>query len=431
MTWKGFSQLPKVSDVTADIRQLTTDTPYLWPMRANFLKHIAQTSPAPMGLEIAGGQGIYLVDTDGKKYLDLIAGIGVSALGHNHPAVVAAVQRQAGTYMHTLVYGEFVLGPQVQLATLLCKQLPVGLDNVYFTNSGTEATEGAMKLAKRVTGRTEIISATRSYHGSTQGAASLMWPKDFTRAFHPLLPGINHLDFNCDACLERITEKTAAVILETVQAEWGIRKPRVEWIRAAARRCKEVGSLLILDEIQAGMGRTGTLFAFEQYGIVPDVLLLAKGFGGGMPLGAFIARRELMETLTNNPVLGHITTFGGHPVSCAAGLAALTTLIDQPELIASVPVKEALFHRLLVHPKILHLRSAGLWMAVELSDFEEVKGTIARCLERGLITDWFLWNERSLRIAPPLTITTEEIELACGIILSALGSDVLNADSAD
>ncbi len=391
--------------------------------RANFLKHIAQTSPAPMGLEIAGGEGVYLIDSSGKRYLDLIAGIGVSALGHNHPAVVQAVQRQAGTYMHTLVYGEFVLGPQVELATLLCSQLPEQLDNVYFTNSGTEATEGAMKLAKRVTGRTEIIAATHAYHGSTQGAASLMWPKDFTRPFHPLLPGIRHLDFNCDACLERITERTAAVILETVQAEWGIRKPRREWIRAVRRRCNETGALLILDEIQAGMGRTGTLFAFEQYGVVPDVLLLAKGFGGGMPLGAFVARRELMESLTNNPVLGHITTFGGHPVSCAAGLAVLQTLLDQPELLAAVPEKEALFHRLLQHPKILHLRSAGLWMAVELADFDEVRRVIAGCLERGLITDWFLWNERSLRIAPPLTITVEEIEWACGVILAALGEE--------
>ena len=391
--------------------------------RANFLKHIAQTSPAPMGLEIAGGEGVYLIDSSGKRYLDLIAGIGVSALGHNHPAVVQAVQRQAGTYMHTLVYGEFVLGPQVELATLLCSQLPEQLDNVYFTNSGAEATEGAMKLAKRVTGRTEIIAATHAYHGSTQGAASLMWPKDFTRPFHPLLPGIRHLDFNCDACLERITERTAAVILETVQAEWGIRKPRRDWIRAVRRRCEETGALLILDEIQAGMGRTGTLFAFEQYGVVPDVLLLAKGFGGGMPLGAFLARRELMESLTNNPVLGHITTFGGHPVSCAAGLAVLQTLLDQPELLAAVPEKEALFHRLLRHPKILHLRSAGLWMAVELADFDEVRRVIAGCLERGLITDWFLWNERSLRIAPPLTITVEEIEWACGVILAALGED--------
>ena len=389
--------------------------------RANFLRHVAQTSPAPMGLEIAGGEGVYLIDTAGKRYLDLIAGIGVSALGHNHPAVVEAVQKQAGTYMHTLVYGEFVLGPQVELATLLCSKLPAGLDNVYFTNSGTEAVEGAMKLAKRATGRAEIVSATHAYHGSTQGAASLMWPKDFTRAFHPLLPGISHLEFNDDAGLELITHRTAAVVLETVQAEWGIRKPRPEWLQAVARRCRETGTLLILDEIQAGMGRTGTLFAFEQYGVVPDILLLAKGFGGGMPLGAFVAGREVMETLTNNPVLGHITTFGGHPVSCAAGLAALRTLIDQPALIAAVKDKEALFRKHLVHPRILDVRSAGLWMAAELSGFDEIRRVIARCLERGLITDWFLFNERSLRIAPPLTISEAEIEWACGVLLESLG----------
>ena len=374
-----------------------------------------------MGLEIAGGRGVYLHDTAGKRYLDLIAGIGVSALGHNHPAVVEAVQQQAGTYMHTLVYGEFVLAPQAELAALLTAQLPAELDNVYFVNSGAEATEGAMKLAKRATGRAEFISAKRSYHGSTQGAASLQWPRDFTRAFHPLLPGVNHLDFNCDYCLHRITERTAAVILETVQAEWGIRKPRPEWLQAVRRRCDETGTLLILDEIQAGMGRTGTLFAFEQYGVVPDILLLAKGFGGGMPLGAFVANKKVMDLFTENPVLGHITTFGGHPVSCAAGLATLKTLLSHSALITRVRAKEALFHELLVHPKIRHVRSAGLWFAVELDDFDTVRATIAGCLERGLITDWFLWNERSLRIAPPLIITEAEIREACGIVLAALG----------
>lgn len=388
--------------------------------RANFLAHVAQTSPAPMGLEIAGGEGVYLEDTDGKRYLDLIAGIGVSCLGHNHPAVVKAVQDQAGRYMHTLVYGEFVLAPQAELAALVTSQLPESLNSVYFVNSGAEATEGAMKLAKRATGRAEIISAKRSYHGSTQGAASLQWPKDFTQAFYPLLPGIGHLDFNCDHCLHRITERTAALVLETVQAEWGIRKPRPEWLQAVRQRCNETGTLLILDEIQAGMGRTGTLFAFEQYGVVPDILLLAKGFGGGMPLGAFIASKRVTDLFTDNPVLGHITTFGGHPVSCAAGLATLGVLLDRPELIADVARKEALFHELLVHPKIRQVRSAGLWMAVELDDFDQVRATIAACLERGLITDWFLWNERSLRIAPPLTISEMEIREACAIILAAL-----------
>ena len=373
-----------------------------------------------MGLEVTGGAGVYLHTADGKRYLDLIAGIGVSALGHNHPAVVDAVQQQAGRFMHTLVYGEFVLAPQAEYAALLANHLPPGLDNVYFVSSGAEATEGAMKLAKRVTGRAEFISAERSYHGSTQGAASLQYPKDFSRAFYPLLPAVSHLDFNCDYCLNRITERTAAVILETVQAEWGIRKPRPEWLRAVRRRCDETGALLILDEIQAGMGRTGTLFAFEQYGVTPDILLLAKGFGGGMPLGAFVAGRARMQTLTADPVLGHITTFGGHPVSCAAGLATLRTLLGPDDLIGQVAAKEALFRELLVHPRIRDLRTAGLWMAVELADFDEVRAVIAACLERGLITDWFLWNERSLRIAPPLTITPDEIREACAIILDAL-----------
>lgn len=374
-----------------------------------------------MGLEIAGGSGVYLEDSTGKRYLDLIAGIGVSALGHNHPAVVEAVREQAGKYMHTLVYGEFVLAPQAQLATLITEHLPDALDNVYFVNSGAEATEGAMKLAKRATGRPEIISAKRSYHGSTQGAASLQYPKDFTQAFYPLLPAVNHLDFNCDYCLNRITERTAAVVLETVQAEWGIRKPRPEWLQAVRRRCDETGALLILDEIQAGMGRTGTLFAFEQYGVVPDILLLAKGFGGGMPLGAFVASKSVMDLFTKNPVLGHITTFGGHPVSCAAGLASLRTILAEG-LVGQVARKEALFHELLVHPKIRDVRSAGIWFAVELMDFDEIRATIAACLERGLITDWFLWNERSLRIAPPLTITEAEIREACRIVLAALDS---------
>lgn len=373
-----------------------------------------------MGLEIAGGAGVYLKDAEGKEYLDLIAGIGVSALGHNHPAIVTAVQEQAGKYMHTLVYGEFVLAPQVELATLLCQQLPGTLNSVYFVNSGAEATEGAMKLAKRVTGRPEIVAAKRAYHGTTQGAASLQWPKDFTQAFHPLLPGIRHLDFNCEWCLNRITDRTAAVILETVQAEWGIRRPQAAWLRAVRERCDAVGALLIFDEIQAGYGRTGSLFAFEQYGVVPDILLLAKGFGGGMPLGAFVSRREFTDQFTVDPVLGHITTFGGHPVSCAAGLATLQTLVAQPDIIGSVFAKEKLFRELLVHDRILDVRSAGLWMAVELQDFDEVKAVIEGCLDRGLITDWFLWNERSLRIAPPLIITEDEIRRACAIILAAL-----------
>ncbi|MEM6398138.1 MAG: aspartate aminotransferase family protein [Bacteroidota bacterium] len=374
-----------------------------------------------MGLEVERSGGCYLYDPSGKAYLDLIAGIGVSSLGHCHPAVVEAVQKQAETYMHTIVYGEFVLAPQVELAELMTAQMPEPLNSVYFVNSGTEATEGAMKLAKRHTGRTQFVAARYAYHGSSQGAASLMWPKDFTQAYHPLLPGIRHLDFNCFQCLDRIDEHTAAVILETVQAEWGIRPPQPEWIQAVRKRCDEVGALLILDEIQAGYGRTGKLFAFEHFGIVPDILLLAKGMGGGMPIGAFVASQELMQDLSREPILGHITTFGGHPVSCAAGLATLKTLLAN-DIIGQVPTKEKLLHDLLVHPLIKDVRSCGLWAAMELADFDQVQHVIAYCLEHGLIVDWFLFNNRSVRIAPPLVISEEELRKACGIILEALDS---------
>lgn len=388
-------------------------------LRQRFLQHVAQTSDFPLALEIDHSEGMYLYDRDGKAYLDLIAGIGVSSLGHRHPAVVDATKAQLDKYLHTIVYGEFVLSPQVELASLLAANLPDPLSSVYFTNSGTEATEGAMKLAKRYTGRHQFVAATRSYHGSTQGASSLMWPKDFTQAFHPLLPGVSHLDFNCFQCLDRITEQTAAVILETVQAEWGIRTPNAAWLQAVRQRCNEVGALLILDEIQAGYGRTGTLWAFEQYGVVPDILLIAKGMGGGMPIGAFVASREVMHSLASQPILGHITTFGGHPVCTAAGLATLQTLLST-DLIAQVPAKEVLFKQLLQHPRIQDVRSAGLWLAIELRNFEEVQTVIQHCLSEGLITDWFLFNDRSLRIAPPLIITEEEIRKACEIILRGL-----------
>lgn len=388
-------------------------------VRQLFLRHVAQTSDAPLMLEIARAEGVYLYDPKGKAYLDLISGIGVSALGHGHPAVVEAVKRQAEQYMHTLVYGEFVLSPQVELAQLLANQLPNSLNSVYFVNSGSEATEGAMKLAKRFSGRYEIIAAKKAYHGSTQGAASLMNPTEFTQAFHPLLPGINHIEFNCETCLQKINEKTAAVIVETVQGEWGVRPPVDDYLKKLRQRCDEVGALLILDEIQAGFGRTGSLFAFEQYGIVPDILLLAKGMGGGMPIGAFIASREIMQSLTHDPVLGHITTFGGHPVSCAASLATLQTLLKE-NYIAEVKSKEALFHKLLQHDAIKEIRSAGLMMAVQLADFDFVKAVIQYCLNNGLVTDWFLFNASSLRIAPPLIITEEEIRKACRIILEGI-----------
>ncbi len=393
--------------------------------RQLFLRHVAQTSDAPLALEIESAEGMFIKTVDNQQVMDLIAGISVSVLGHRPPSVQRAVEAQLNKYWHTLVYGEFVLAPQVQLATLLADNLPPTLNSVYFTNSGTEATEGAMKLAKRATGRSEIIAMKNAYHGSTQGAMSLNSDDYFTQAYRPLLPDIQWLTFNNFIDLQKITPRTAAVIVETVQAESGIYPPLKKsennpgYLFALKKRCKEVGALLILDEIQAGMGRTGTLWAFEQYGITPDVLLLAKGLGGGMPIGAFIADRALMQTLTNEPVLGHITTFGGHPVSCAAALATLETLLSS-DLMSEVKAKEALFKRLLVHPKIKEVRSAGLWLAVELESFDVLIQVIHECLRNGLLTDWFLFNNRSLRIAPPLIITESQIEWACEVIVVAI-----------
>jgi len=349
-----------------------------------------------------------------------IAGIVVNGLVHCHHDVVGAVQKQAATYNHTVVYSEYVLAPQVALANLLTAQLPPKLDSVYFVNSGTEATEGAMKLAKRATGRAEIISCFNAYHGSTQGAASLMSESYFTEAYRPLLPGIRHIDFNCGLCLSQITKRTAAVFIETVQAEWGIRPPNPTWIKALRERCTEVGTLLVFDEIQAGYGRTGSLFAFEHYDVVPDILLLAKGMGGGMPIGAFVSSQALTTLLGVDPVLGHITTFGGHPVSCAAAHATLETLLDS-DLIAQAEAKGVRFRQnLLGTPGVLDVRQVGLWLAVELLNYDQVKTVIQHCLAEGLITDWFLFNDRCLRIAPPLIITNEEIDWACEVLAKAI-----------
>ena len=388
-------------------------------LRQQFLQHLAQTSDFPLMLEIKRAEGMYLYGPGGRSYLDLIAGIGVSCLGHRHPRVEQAVKDQLERYWHTLVYGEFVLAPQVELASLLAANLPDPLDSVYFVNSGSEATEGAMKLARRYTGRPEIVAARKAYHGSTQGSASLMEPTTFTQAYFPLLPGVRHLEYNCEWCLQQITEKTAAVIVETVQAEWGVRPPLGDYLQQLRLRCDKTGALLILDEVQVGFGRTGALWAFEQYGIVPDILLLAKGMGGGMPIGAFVAPRKIMQSLARDPLLGHITTFGGHPICCAAALATLQTLLDEP-WIEAVPAKAGLFRRLLVHPQILEVRNAGLLMAVELPDFDFVQRVIRHCLANGLITDWFLFNDRCLRIAPPLIITEEQIRWACRLILEGI-----------
>lgn len=387
--------------------------------RQLFLQHVAQTSDAPMALEIVKARGMYMWDADGKQYLDLIAGISVCNIGHCNPAVVKAISAQAETYMHLLVYGEFVQSPQVAYAKYLTDHLPAGLNSVYFTNSGSEATEGAMKLAKRHTGRTEIIAFKNSYHGSTQGSLSIIGDEYWRNAYRPLLPDVQHLQHNSMDMLGSITERTACVIAETVQAEGGVLAPQKEWLQALRRRCTETGALLVLDEIQCGFGRNGTLWAFEQYDVIPDILLLGKALGGGMPLGAFIAGREIMWSLTNQPVLGHITTFGGHPVACAAGLAGMKVLIEE-NMTAGIPAKEKLFLELLQHPKIKAVRSRGLMLAVELEDFPAVQKVIAHCIANGVITDWFLFAANCIRIVPPLIISDEEIGKACGVLLAGL-----------
>jgi acetylornithine/succinyldiaminopimelate/putrescine aminotransferase len=386
--------------------------------RQLFLQHVAQTSPAPLALEIVKAEGCILWDINGKPFLDLISGISVCNMGHRHPKVVEAIKNQADKYLHLLVYGEFVETPQVAYAKLLTDHLPASLDCVYFTNSGAEATEGAMKLAKRISGRTEIVAFKHSYHGSTQGALSVMGDEYWRNAFRPLLPGIRHLEYNDPAQLDQITTATTCVIAETVQAEKGVKAPHVEWMQSLRKRCNKTGTLLVLDEIQAGFGRTGTLWAFEQYGIVPDILLLGKALGGGMPLGAFIASRTLMATLTHDPVLGHITTFGGHPVCCAAGYAGMQALLEEKRM-DDVAAKAQLFRELLKHRLIKDARTAGLLIALEFESFWINKRIIDRCIENGLITDWFLFAPECMRIAPPLVITEDEIRKACSIILSA------------
>jgi acetylornithine/N-succinyldiaminopimelate aminotransferase len=387
--------------------------------RQLFLQHVAQTSPAPLGLEIAKAEGCRMWDVQGKEYIDLIAGISVCNVGHRHPKVVEAIKEQVDKYMHLLVYGEFIESPEVQYAKLLTDHLPQSLNSVYFTNSGTEATEGAMKLAKRVTGRTEIVAFNNSYHGSTQGALSVMGDEYWRNAFRPLLPGVHHADYNSFEALELIGNNTACVIAETIQAEAGVNAPLKEWITALRNRCTETGTLLILDEIQCGFGRNGSLWAFEQFDVVPDILLLGKALGGSMPLGAFIGDKELMWKLTENPVLGHITTFGGHPVCCAAGMAAMKVLLED-ELVNGVAEKEILFRTLLHHPKIEAVRSRGLMMAIVFDNFETNKKVIDACIDNGVITDWFLFASNCLRIAPPLTITKEDITKACEVIMNCL-----------
>jgi len=381
-----------------------------------FYTHLAQTSSEPLAIEIEKAEGIYLYSPDGKRYMDLISGVSVSNIGHCHPEVVKAVQEQAAKYMHVMVYGELVQSPQVLLAKRLTELLPPQLDCVYFVNSGSEAIEGAIKLAKRFTGKTEIISCHNAYHGCTNGAMSIMGCDDFTRAFRPLMPDCNKIRFGEIADIEKITSATAAVIIEVVQGEAGIRFADKNYWTQLRNRCNETETLLVFDEIQTGFGRTGALFAFEQIGVIPDVLVLAKGMGGGMPIGAFIASQKTMNCLTHNPVLGHITTFGGHPVSCAAALASLE-VIEREKLYLQVPQKAKLFRDLLAHlPNVKEFRQQGFMMALEFENQKQAFDTISKCLENGLLTDWFLFCDTALRIAPPLVITEEEIEMACEVI---------------
>ncbi len=389
--------------------------------RQLFFQHIAQTSDFPLGLEIERAEGIYLFGKGNEKpYMDLISGIGVSNIGHRHPRVLEAIQQQLDKYLHLMVYGEYVQTPQTQLAHALSETLPSSLDTVYFTNSSTEAVEGAMKLAKRYTGRSEIISCFHAYHGSTQGALSLSGDENFKRNYRPLLPDIRHIRPRNWADIDQITSRTAAVFMEVVAGEAGVRVPDAAYLQAVRQRCTDTDTLLIFDEIQTGFGRTGTFWAFEDFGpVVPDILLCAKGMGGGMPIGAFISSAEIMSVFRNNPILGHITTFGGHPVSCAASLATLQVIQEQ-KLYEQAEAKGQLFRDLLQHPAIREVRGKGLMLAVEFDSFEVLKPVIDRAIVQGVITDWFLFCDNSMRIAPPLIITDEQIREACAVILNAI-----------
>ena len=383
------------------------------------MQHQAQTSDFPLMIEVEKAEGIYMYGSDGHRYIDLISGIGVSNVGHRHPKVLRAIHDQLDRYMHLMVYGEFVQAPQVQLAHALSGTLPDRLNNTYLLNSGAEAVEGALKLAKRYTGRTELISCYNAYHGSTQGALSMNGSESFKNAFRPLLPDVRHIHYNSAPDLEHITERTAAVLIETVQGEAGVRVPEKDYLKQLRERCNQTGTLLILDEIQCGFGRTGTFWAFEQFGIEPDILVCAKGMGGGMPIGAFIAPQEIMAAFKTDPILGHCSTFGGHPVSCAASLATLQ-VIQEENLLQDVERKAELIKQLLVHPRIKGIRNKGLMMAAEFESFEVLKPVIDQAILNGVLTDWFLFCDNSMRIAPPLTITEEQIQEACQIILRSI-----------
>ena len=392
-------------------------------LRNQFLRHVAQTSPAPQLIEVARAEGVFFYTPEGKPYYDLVSGVSVNNVGHGNKAVVEAVQCQAADYMHIMVYGEMVERPQVEFARALAEALPEPLDSVYFLNSGAEAVEGALKLAKRYTGRTEMISMRQAYHGSTHGAMSMMGApegEEWKNAFRPLLPDTKAIRFNCEEDLQQITERTAWVLCEPVPGEAGVRPPKEGYLQSLRKRCTEVGALLIFDEIQVGMGRTGEMFAMKKYGVTPDIVCLAKALGGGMPLGAFVSSQEIMSTLTHNPVLGHITTFGGHPVCCAAGLAAMKFL-QENKRVEDVERKGALYEELLKdHPAVKEIRRAGLLLAIELGESEKLYRIMDLFIERGILSDWFLFCDTAFRISAPLVISDEEIRDSVRIIRNCL-----------
>ncbi len=391
-----------------------------------FLKHLAQTSPFPVGLEIERAEGIYLYDKAGKKYADLISGIAVSNLGHGNPKIIQALKNQIDTHLFTMVYGEYIQATPNELAQLLTSFLPKKLNTLYLVNSGTEANEGALKLAKRHTGRTEIISCYQSYHGSTHGSLSVSGNELKKTAFRPLLPDVRFIHFNQENDLEQITEKTACVIIETIQGDAGVRIPTQNYLQKLRKRCDETGAILIFDEVQVGFGRTGKLFAFEHFGVVPDILTIGKAFGGGMPIGGFVASYEMMQKLTFEPMLGHITTFGGHPVCAASALASLQ-ILTQENILDSVCEKGKLFVELLQHPAVREIRSIGLLFAIEMADAEIVNRIVQNCIKRGVIGYWFLSTPNAFRLAPPLIITESEIRENCDKIRESISEAVEKA----
>lgn len=388
-------------------------------LRNLFLSNVAQTSSNPVSIQVKKANGIYITSIDGKRYIDLISGISVSNLGHRNKAVITAIRKQTSKYLHTMVYGEHIQFPQVRLAQLLSSLLPSSLNSVYFTNSGTEAVEGAMKLAKRYTGRSKIVVLKNAYHGSTQGALSLMDNEYFTQAYRPLLPSIEYIEAENINEINKIDIQTACVFIEIIQSEAGYLPLNTEFLNLLRKKCTETNSLLVFDEIQTGMGRTGKMFAFEHSQIIPDILLLAKALGGGMPLGCFISDKKIMNTIAENPVLGHISTFGGHPVCCAASIAAIDEILSK-KLFEKVYNKEKLFRKYLSHPEILNITGKGLMLGIHLKSESKVLETVEKCKQSGLLVDWFLLNSSALRIAPPLIISDGEIKKVCKIICSSL-----------